>query len=303
MDRIISVTNLTKTYKNTPALKGISFNVKRGEIFGILGPNGAGKTTTLEIIEGLRVQTSGQCAVLGYDNISESAEIKKKIGVQLQSSKYFNHLSLAELLELFASLYGKKINPVEILKSFDLEGKAAATVKELSGGQKQRFTIATALAHNPEILFLDEPTTGLDPKARHDMWQLIKGLNRSGMTIIMTTHYMEEAEFLCHRLAILDNGQILKLDSPQSLIAEISKIYKISFFTEDKISPDFFAEFQPKKIVLEYPKAIVETENFAALPKILNKLQKEKIRYSFLNVKSATLEEVYLQLTGKEYEG
>ncbi len=302
MEKVISVRNLTKQYKSLQALKGISFEVRKGEIFGILGPNGAGKTTTLEIIEGIKAQTSGQCAVLGYDNLSEPAEIKRKIGVQLQNSEYFNYLTLTELLELFASLYGKKTNAPDLLKKFGLEDKAGSTVKELSGGQKQRFTIATALAHDPEMLFLDEPTTGLDPKARHDMWRLIKELNRGGMTIIMTTHYMEEAEFLCHRLAILDHGKILKLDSPENLISEVSKIYKISFFVQEKIPADLFAGFGLKHISSEYPKVSIEAESLDVLPKILEKLKSEKITCSFLNIKSATLEEVYLLLTGREYE-
>lgn len=299
---IIIVEDLVKNYKGIQALKDISFNVFKGEIFGILGPNGAGKTTTLEIMEGLRKQTSGRCSILGYDNLKEPNEIKKRIGVQLQNSEYFNFLNLTELLNLFASLYHKKTDPLEILNKVGLENKAKNTVKELSGGQKQRFKIASALIHDPEILFLDEPTTALDPQARHDMWHLIKNLNKTGKTIILTTHYMEEAEFLCHRLAILDKGQILKLDSPQKLIEEASKTYKLSFFTENReLKENFFKEFEPLKVLIEYPKAIIELKNMDALPSIINKLRAEKITYSFLNIKSATLEDVYLRLTGKEY--
>ncbi|MCX6797490.1 MAG: ABC transporter ATP-binding protein, partial [Candidatus Doudnabacteria bacterium] len=175
MSNVIEVKNLKKTYSTgTQAIKDISFAVEKGEIFGILGPNGAGKTTTLEIIEGLKRQTSGQVEVLGFDNIKQTVEIKRRIGIQLQSSQYLHHLSLGELLDLFASLYGRKADKKKLLGLVELTDKEHEEVKNLSGGQKQRFTIASSLVHNPEILFLDEPTTGLDPKARRQMWKLVK---------------------------------------------------------------------------------------------------------------------------------
>lgn len=301
---VISVVDLRKNYKDFEAVRGISFEVRKGEIFGILGPNGAGKSTTLEIMEGLRIQSAGTCVVLGYDNLKNSSDIKKRIGVQLQTSEYLNNLNLSELLRLFASLYKLRINPIEVLSKVGLEDKAKSYIKHLSGGQKQRFTVATAIVHDPEILFLDEPTTGLDPQARREMWDLIKKLNADSTTIVLTTHYMEEAEYLCNRVAIMDSGQILKLDTPQKLIEASSKIYNVSFFTEKRIDPAFFDGIPDIiKTVIEHPKVIVEISSIHVLSAIVEKLKTSQTQYSFLNLKTATLEDVYLQLTGKEYEG
>lgn len=298
----ITVQDLKKNYKNTEAVQGISFEVHDNEIFGILGPNGAGKTTTLEIMEGLKKQTSGKCFILGFDNIAQIKEIKKHIGVQLQSSEYLNYLRLAELLVLFASLYKQKVDPAAILKKVGLESKADCQIKELSGGQKQRFTIASALVHKPQILFLDEPTTGLDPQARRKIWTLIKDLNNQGITIVMTTHYMEEAEYLCDRVAIMDQGQILKIESPQKLIHELSSTYKLSFFINKRLGQDFFKQPAVQNVYIEYPKVSLEIERAEALPEIIEKLNKNQVSYSFLNLKTATLEDVYLHLTGHEYQ-
>lgn len=303
METVIEIKNLFKNYKLFPAVRGISLEVHRGEIFGILGPNGAGKTTTLEIIEGLKKQSSGTCKVLGLDNQEDDVEIKKKIGVQLQSSEYLNDLTLSELLTLFASLYKTKVNPKKVLSRVGLEDKHKNTVKQLSGGQKQRFTIASALVHTPEILFMDEPTTGLDPQARREMWQLIRELNDSGITIVLTTHYMEEAEYLCDRVAIMDTGKILRVDSPQKLISDVSKLYKLSFYSNVRLEKDFFKDIDGiEKMVLEHPKYVFEIEDVKALNGVVEKLRKEKKPYKFLNLKTATLEDVYLELTGHEYE-
>jgi ABC-2 type transport system ATP-binding protein len=300
---IIEVADLKKKYKQFEALKGISFQVQKNEIFGILGPNGAGKTTTLEIIEGLKKQTSGTCTVLGFDNAKDLFAIKSKIGVQLQSSEYFDFLSLEELLRLFASLYRQKINAREILAKVGLESKIKAKVRELSGGQKQRFTVASALVHKPEILFLDEPTTGLDPQARRSMWLLIKELNSQGITIIMTTHYMEEAEYLCQRIAILDQGKILCIDKPRKLIEDIAKGYKLNFFINKDISADFFDGVKGiNKFIKEYPEIIMEIEQPKILAEVIKLLEEKNVGYSFLNLRTATLEDVYLQLTGRQYQ-
>jgi ABC-2 type transport system ATP-binding protein len=300
---VIEIVDLKKEYRNFQAVRGVSFQVLKGEVFGILGPNGAGKTTTLEIIEGLKKQTSGKCLVLGYDNLKNTAEIKKRIGVQLQSSEYFGFLNISELLVLFASLYGVKVDPSDLLKKVNLLDKAKSTVRELSGGQKQRFMIASAMAHKPELLFLDEPTTGLDPQARRDLWELIKELNAQGTTIVLTTHYMEEAEYLCHRVAIMDCGKVLRIDPPQKLIEEVSKYYKVSFFTNSKVNRDLFMAIPGvKDVYLELPKVIIELTEMRAFHEVAEKLNEENINYSFLTLKSATLEDVYLQLTGKELE-
>jgi ABC-2 type transport system ATP-binding protein len=215
---IITVKNLTKKYGDFEAVKGISFDVYEGEIFGLLGPNGAGKSTTLEIIETLRKKTSGDITVSGIDLDKKPDEIKKIIGVQLQTSGYYPGLKLTELIELFGGLYNEPVEPLKLLDTVNLRDKAKSKYKELSGGQKQRFSIATTLINHPKIIFLDEPTTGLDPQARRNLWDLIKDIRSRGTTVIMTTHYMDEAEVLCDRVAIIDSGKIIALDSPDKLI-------------------------------------------------------------------------------------
>jgi ABC-2 type transport system ATP-binding protein len=218
MKTIISVDKLVKNYGNLQAVKGISFEVKEGEIFGLLGPNGAGKSTTLEIIETLRQKTSGKVVVDGFDLDTHPNEIKKIIGVQLQTSGFYPGLNLTELIRMFAGLYNEPANPKEFLAEVNLTDKAKAKYKELSGGQKQRFSIAITLINKPRIIFLDEPTTGLDPQARRNLWDLIRRIRSEGTTVIITTHYMDEAEVLCDRVAIIDEGRIIAIDSPDQLI-------------------------------------------------------------------------------------
>lgn len=215
---IIRVMNLVKNYGNFQAVKNISFDVFEGEIFGLLGPNGAGKSTTLEIIETLRQKTSGQVLVDGFDLDKEPHQIKKIIGVQLQTSGYYPGLNLLQLIELFSGLYNRNVKPMELLEMVNLKDKAKAKFKDLSGGQKQRFSVATTLINDPRIIFLDEPTTGLDPQARRSLWELIKNIRDRGTSVIITTHYMDEAEYLCDRVAIIDSGNIVALDSPDKLI-------------------------------------------------------------------------------------
>jgi ABC-2 type transport system ATP-binding protein len=218
---IISVQDLKKNYGSFSAVKGISFDVLEGEIFGLLGPNGAGKSTTLEIIETLRDKTSGKVLVDNFDLDNDPDKIKKIIGVQLQASGYYPGLNLKELIELFAGLYNRKVNPTELLELVNLSDKTKNKYKQLSGGQKQRFSIATTLINQPKIIFLDEPTTGLDPQARRNLWELIKNIRDKGTTVIITTHYMDEAEQLCDRVAIMDEGKIIALDTPDKLIDEL----------------------------------------------------------------------------------
>jgi ABC-2 type transport system ATP-binding protein len=219
--KIIEVSNLVKKYGEFTAVKGISFDVFEGEIFGLLGPNGAGKSTTLEIIETLREKTAGKVMVGGYDLDKDPNDIKKIIGVQLQSSGYYPGLNLTELIEMFGGLYNQPVEPMTLLGMFNLEDKAKAKFKELSGGQKQRFSIATTLINKPQIIFLDEPTTGLDPQARRNLWELIQQVRSQGTTVVITTHYMDEAEFLCDRCAIVDSGLIIAIDSPDALIDKL----------------------------------------------------------------------------------
>ncbi len=219
--KIIEVQNLVKNYGSFEAVKGISFDVFEGEIFGLLGPNGAGKSTTLEIIETLRDKTSGTIHVLGYDLDKEPNEIKKRIGVQLQTGGFYRDLNLVELIKLFAGLYNETIDPLALLDTVQLREKAKNKFKELSGGQKQRFSIVTTLINKPRVVFLDEPTTGLDPQARRNLWDLIKDIRNKGNTVILTTHYMDEAEQLCDRVAIMDEGKIIALNSPDGLIDDL----------------------------------------------------------------------------------
>lgn len=218
---IISVKDLKKNYGNFSAVKGISFDVMEGEIFGLLGPNGAGKSTTLEIIETLRDKTSGKVVVDNFDLDTEPDNIKKIIGVQLQTSGFYPGLNLTELIHLFSGLYNQPAKPLELLDLVNLKDKAKSKFKELSGGQKQRFSIATTLINQPKIIFLDEPTTGLDPQARRNLWDLVRDIRNKGTTVIITTHYMDEAEQLCDRVAIMDEGKIIALDTPDKLIDEL----------------------------------------------------------------------------------
>lgn len=221
MNKIIEVQQLVKKYDNFTAVNAISFYVNEGEIFGLLGPNGAGKTTTLEIIETLRSKTSGSVQVCGFDLDKDPIKIKEVIGVQLQAAGYYPNLNLTQLIELFAGLYNKQIEALDLLNKVQLTEKAKAKYKELSGGQKQRFSIATTLINNPKVIFLDEPTTGLDPQARRNLWDLILSLRSTGTTIVLTTHYMDEAEVLCDRVAIVDAGVISKIDTPSNLIDQL----------------------------------------------------------------------------------
>ena len=218
---IISVKDLRKKYGDFEAVKGLSFDVFEGEIFGLLGPNGAGKSSTLEIIETLRDKTSGTVIVDGY-NLDDSPDaIKKVIGVQLQTSGYYPGLNLLELIDLFSGLYNRTVDGRELLGLVNLQDKAKSKYKELSGGQKQRFSIATTLINQPKIIFLDEPTTGLDPQARRNLWELILDIRNKGTTVIITTHYMDEAEVLCDRVAIVDAGTIIAINSPGLLIDDL----------------------------------------------------------------------------------
>lgn len=219
--KIIEVRDLIKNYGSFEAVKGISFDVYEGEIFGLLGPNGAGKSTTLEIIETLRPKTSGTVIVNGLNLDEQPEDIKKIIGVQLQTSGFYPGLNLVELIHLFAGLYNQKVDAMQLLGLVNLQDKAKAKVKELSGGQKQRFSIATTLINQPKIIFLDEPTTGLDPQARRNLWDLIKDIQAKGTTVIITTHYLDEAEYLCDRVAIVDSGRIVALNKPDTLIDEL----------------------------------------------------------------------------------
>ena len=218
---IIVVKDLRKRYGDLVAVDGVSFDVAQGEVFGILGPNGAGKTTTLEMIEGMRPIDDGSAIIDGVDVRADPRELKRRIGIQLQASAFFDELTLVELLDLFGRLYGRAVDPMALLADVELTDKARSQVRTLSGGQKQRFSIASALVNEPRVLFLDEPTTGLDPQARRHLWALVRSLQSRGHTVVLTTHYMDEAEELCDRVAIMDAGRIIALDTPQALVDQL----------------------------------------------------------------------------------
>jgi len=217
-ENIIQVHDLRKSYGDLKAVDGISFGVSAGEVFGILGPNGAGKTTTVEILEGMRAPDSGIAVVNGIDVQKDPRAVKKIIGIQLQFSAFFDRLNLVEILDVMASLYHRQIDALVLLRDVELDDRADALFKELSGGQKQRFSVASTLVNDPILLFLDEPTTGLDPQARRHMWELVQRFKSEGRTVLLTTHYMEEAEELCDRVAIMDHGKIVAMDRPAALV-------------------------------------------------------------------------------------
>lgn len=220
---ILKVSKLTKVYDDKPVVDNISFEVKRGEIFGILGPNGAGKTTTLEMIETVRPIDKGSITLDGIDVASEQDAIKRIIGVQPQSPAFQDKTKLVEIIELFAAAYGEKVDAKTFLDEVQLGEKANSFAEQLSGGQRQRLSIAAALVHNPKVFFMDEPTTGLDPQARRNLWDLTREIRNKGVTVVMTTHYMDEAQILCDRVAIMDNGKIIALDTPDNLVKQLLK--------------------------------------------------------------------------------
>jgi len=244
---ILVVDNLRKRYGDRETVKGISFEVQKGEIFGILGPNGAGKTTTLEMIEAMRPIDGGSAVIDGIDVAHDPMAVRRIIGVQPQSPAFQDKTKLTEIIELFAAAYGEKVNPMEFLADVNLEEKADAYSEQLSGGQRQRLSIAAALVHRPKVFFMDEPTTGLDPQARRNLWELVQHIRDKGVTVIMTTHYMDEAELLCDRVAIMDEGKIIALDSPKDLIKQLlAKGFKKKQHVEQANLEDVFIDYTGK---------------------------------------------------------
>jgi len=246
---ILEVKNLQKSYGDKKAVNGISFSVKKGEIFGILGPNGAGKTTTLEMIETLREIDGGTATIDGVDVAKNPYKIRGMIGVQPQSPGFQDKTKLSELIQLFAAAYGERVHPKKFLDEVNLGDKADEYIENLSGGQKQRFSIAAALVHNPKVFFLDEPTTGLDPQARRNLWELVEDVRRRGISVILTTHYMDEAEILCDRVAVMDQGKIISLDTPKDLIKQLlAKGFKKKQHVEQADLEDVFIDLTGKEL-------------------------------------------------------
>ena len=304
MDDVIQVRGLVKRYGPLTAVDGISFTVHRGEVFGILGPNGAGKTTTLEVIEGLQSPTAGETAVLGVDTHRDPQQVKGRIGVQLQASAYFDFLTLHEILTLFGTFYPRRIPADELLEVVGLADRSGTTLKKLSGGQKQRFTVAASLVNDPEVVILDEPTTGLDPQARHNLWDLIRQIHSDGRTVVLTTHYMEEAQALCDRVAIMDAGLIVALDTPSGLLLRIERPYSVKLSTARELSPQEVEALRPSpedELTANGASCELRVKDASqTMAHVLEWASDSGINLEHLEVVPSTLEDVFLELTGKE---
>lgn len=306
---IVEVKNLSKYYpkpenprEKFAAVNSISLSIESGETFGILGPNGAGKTTTLEMLEGLKKIDAGEVIVCGIDVKTEPMKVKQVIGVQLQESHYFDFLKLRELLDLFGEFYHRKIDALELLREVQLEDKKGAYARQLSGGQRQRLSIASAMVNDPQALFLDEPTTGLDPQARRNLWDLVKKIKEKGKTIVLTTHYMEEAEVLCDRVAIMDKGKIIALDSPVNLINRFAPTSHIMAKTDRSLPMEDLKNIPHVQMVGQkddfYDLRTANAED--VLLRLVEFAKSRDIKILSLNVKRSTLEDVFLNLTGRE---
>jgi ABC-2 type transport system ATP-binding protein len=302
MPACIEVKNLTKRYGSLTAVDGISFTVEAGETFGVLGPNGAGKTTTLEMIEGLKRPTSGSIFVESIDVQKDPDRVKSLIGVQLQASSFFENLSLVELIDTFAACYNRKVDAHALLADVQLTEKADARAKELSGGQKQRLSIAVGLVNDPKVLFLDEPTTGLDPQARHNLWELVKLIKAKGKTVVLTTHYMDEAEVLCDRIAIMDHAKIIALDTTAQLLANSNIGARVEFTSPTQMPRETFQSLAAvTAIEAEDGKyCAVTTDAQATLDALFSLARGGAMQIDSLNVRRPTLEDVFLKLTGHQ---
>ena len=294
----IEVVDLTMTYGDLRAVDGVSLEVGEGEFVGILGPNGAGKTTTLETIEGLRRPDSGTVTVLGQSVWPRNSALLPRIGVQLQASSFFERLTAREQIHTFASLYGVGGKAAdEWLARVGLEDKADSRVEDLSGGQAQRLSIASALVHDPDVVFLDEPTAALDPQARRNLWDLLSGLNDSGRTVVLTTHYMDEAEILCDRVAIMDHGRILQFDSPAALIRGLDAPARITV-APGQLTLDAASAMSGVTDATEGAEGVVLTTRDPAA--VISQLA-DAAHLDGVRVQTGTLEDVFLDLTGREY--
>ena len=308
-DLVIEARGLVKRYSAVTALAGVSCEVRRGEIFGILGPNGAGKTTLVEVLEGLTVPSEGTASVLGVEVTEDPAAVKARIGVQLQASSYHQFLTLREILDLFGSFYPKRADAMELLERVHLADRAGSRIRTLSGGMKQRFSIVAALVNEPELVFFDEPTAGLDPDARLDLWEIVCEVRDAGATVVLTTHYMEEAQTLCDRVALLDAGQIAALDTPAGLIRSLRAPYRVMATSAtplpeaavralpgaDEVETSVGADGHIVRLRAQYAPAVTSALTSLAA--------REGIPLLDLAVQPATLEDVFLHVTGRKLQG
>lgn len=301
MSTVIEIEKLCKSYGEIKAVNNVSLNVVQGEIFGMLGPNGAGKTTTMEIVEGLRPADSGSVSVLGMDIKQRSRRIKASIGVQLQTTSLYPRLKVHEVLDLFGSFFPKALPHDELIKLVDLEDSRNKLCINLSGGQQQRLSIALALVNDPQILFLDEPTSGLDPQARHNIWNVIKLQREKGKTIFLTTHYMEEAERLCERVAIIDHGEIIDTDRPDRLVNQHFKEEAIEFQSDQTLGDEVLRQLAgATNVVTENGRVTVYSSSVPVTISALMEMAKQRdMKLTDLYVRRATLEDVFLKLTGR----
>ncbi len=306
MSTIVAVKGLTKTYGATIAVDDVSFDVQEGEIFGMVGPNGAGKTTTIEIIEGLRKADQGTVRVLGLDPVHQERQLRPLLGIQLQQANLPENIKVWEALDLYASFYTHTLDWQELLEELGLIEKLNSTFRKLSGGQKQRLFIALALLNDPQLIFLDELTTGLDPQARHKIWDMVDEIRERGKTVFLTTHYMEEAERLCDRVAILDHGQIVALDTPANLIASLETGERVIFSEDGGWSPEVLAnlpqvmrvESQGDRITV-HGRANGSYGHAPLVTEVVSALSAEGVRFSDLRTEHPNLEDVFLTLTGR----
>ncbi|MEH7347918.1 ABC transporter ATP-binding protein [Gottfriedia acidiceleris] len=301
MGSIIKVENLKKRYGDFYAVNGISFEVEKGEVFGLLGPNGAGKSTTMEMLVGLRKPDEGTATIAGHVIGKDSYKIKQEIGIQLQSTSLFELLKVKEIIEMYASFYPSHIPIQPLIDEMLLSEKQNSLVKGLSGGQKQRLAIALALIHDPQIIFLDEPTTGLDPQARRTLWDIILKLKERGKTVVLSTHYMDEAHVLADRIGIMDKGKLIALDTPNNLVSSISAESAVEFKTKLPEQEEKFAHLDSvMNVVINHDFVTLYTRNLqASLMALLEYTKDQDMTISDLSTRSATLEDVFLHMTGR----
>jgi ABC-2 type transport system ATP-binding protein len=300
-DAVIRVTDLKKAYGDIRAVDGVSFEVRPGEIFGLLGPNGAGKTTTVEILEGLREPDSGEVRVLGLDVAKDANALKPRIGVSLQTAAMYPKLTVVELIDLFRSFYPKSRPTDELIEALGLGERKTAQSKELSGGQRQRLAVALALVNDPELVFLDEPTTGLDPAARRALWTLVEDLRASGTSVLLTTHYMEEAEVLCDRLAIMDHGKVLELGTVEELVSKHFKDRAVRFDPDEGLEAGQLESLPGvTSVAIDDTETLVYTRDVGAtIGALLSAAEARGIEPQNLAIRRASLEDVFLKLTGR----
>ncbi|TAK78096.1 MAG: ABC transporter ATP-binding protein [Dehalococcoidia bacterium] len=306
---VIEARGLVKRYGDITALAGVSCTVRRGEIFGVLGPNGAGKTTLVEVLEGLTLPTEGTARVLGVEVTEDPAAVKARIGVQLQASSYHRYLTLREILELFGSFYPRRAESMALLERVRLQDRAGARMSTLSGGMRQRFSIVAALVNEPELVFFDEPTAGLDPDARLDLWEIVRGVREAGATVVLTTHYMEEAQALCDRVAFLNAGEVVALDTPEGLIRSLHAPYRVTA-TSAKPLPEAAVRALLGADDVEFdcgPDGQTVRLRAKDAPRVTAALlalaERERVVLDGLTVQPASLEDVFLRVTGRKLSG